>query len=258
MRQIDINCDMGESFGAYKIGNDEEMIKYISSANIACGFHAGDPLVMRDTVNLAKLHNVAIGAHPGFPDLIGFGRRIIGASPDEIENYVLYQIGALKVFVEAQGLELQHVKLHGAINGMAAEDENVMTAVAKAVRKADPSLICLVLAGSKGDRMGRIARESGLRIALEAYPDRAYLPTGLVAPRKQPGAVIKDPDEIVERATRMASEGKVEAIDGSSIDLKANSLCFHGDNPANVQTLQKIRQRLAKLGIEISPMGTFV
>lgn len=258
MKQIDLNCDMGESFGQYKLGEDEKIIKYISSANVACGFHAGDPLVMRKTVALAKQHNVAVGAHPGFPDLIGFGRRVIKAEQAEIQNDVLYQIGALKIFVEAQGMKLQHVKPHGAMYNMAVEDENVAKAVVDAIVQADPSLIYLVLGGSKGEKMASIARKAGLKIANEAYPDRAYLPTGTVVPRKQPGALIEDPNEIAERALRMASESKVKAIDGTVIDLKVDTLCFHGDNLANIQSLQKIQQPMKEAGVKISPMGTFL
>lgn len=258
MKEIDINCDMGESFGRYKLGDDEEMIKYISSANVACGFHAGDPLIMRKTVALAKRHGVAVGAHPGFPDLMGFGRRVIKADPDEVENYIIYQIGALKVFVEALGMKLQHVKTHGGIYGMAMEDEKVANAVIRAVMETDPSLICVVSGGSKGEMIRRVVRQAGLKIALEVFPDRAYLPTGTVVPRKQPGAVIENPDEIAERAVRMASEGKVKTIDGTVIDLQVNTLCFHGDNPANVRTLQKIHQMMKETGIKVSPMGTFL
>ena len=258
MRQIDINGDMGESFGVYRLGSDEEMIKYVSSANLACGFHAGDPLVMRKTVALAKRHGVAIGAHPGFPDLMGFGRRTLNATQEEIENYVLYQIGALKVFVEAEGLKLQHVKPHGAIYNMAMEEENVARAVVDAITEVDPSLIYLVLGGSKGEMMERIAREVGLKIAREGYPDRAYLPQGTLVPRRQPGAVIEEPDEIAERAIKMVTEGKVSAVDGAVIDLPVHTLCFHGDNPAAVRTLQEVQQKMKVAGIKIASLGTFL
>lgn len=255
---MDFNCDMGESFGNYKLGEDETIIKYISSANVACGFHAGDPMVMKKTVALAKAHNVAVGAHPSFPDLVGFGRRMMKAERQEIENDVLYQIGALKIFVEAQGMKLQHVKPHGALYNLSVEDENVARAVVEAIAQADRSRIYLVFGGIQGEKMTRIARETGLKVAFEVYPDRAYLPTGAVVPRRQKGALIEDPDEIAERALRMASEGKVRAIDGTAIDLKVDTLCFHGDNLANVQSLEKIQKQLGKTGVKIASLRTFL
>jgi UPF0271 protein len=258
MKTMDFNCDMGESFGNYQLGEDEKIIKYISSANVACGFHAGDPVVMRKTVALAKEHKVAVGAHPGFRDLVGFGRRMMKAERMEIENDILYQIGALKIFVEAQGMKLQHVKPHGALYNMAVEDENVARAVVEAIAQADRSLIYLVFSGIQGEKMAKIGRESGLKVALEGYPDRAYLPTGAIVPRRQKGALVEDPDEIAERALRMASEGKVKAIDGTNIDLKVDTLCFHGDNLANVQSLEKIHRQLGKTGVKIAPLGTFL
>ena len=258
MKQIDVNCDMGESFGQYKMGNDEEFIKYISSANAACGFHAGDPLVMRKTVALAKKYNVAVGAHPGFPDLMGFGRRVMKAERAEIENYVLYQIGALKIFLEIHGMRLQHVKPHGALYNMAVDDENVAESVVQGIVQADPSLIFLAFAGRKGEKMAGIAWKAGLKIAHEAYPDRAYLPTGAIAPRRQPGAVLEDPNEIVERALRMALEGKVKATDGTILDLQVDTICFHGDNLANVQSLQKLQGTMKDANVKISPMATFL
>lgn len=258
MKQIDLNCDMGEGFGLYKLTDDEELIKYISSANVACGFHAGDPMIMRKTVGLAKRHGVGIGAHPGFPDLMGAGRRYIKAEREEIENYMIYQIGALKAFVEAEGMRLQHVKPHGAIYFYAMEDENWVRACVDAIMKVDPKLIYMALGGSKGEMMVRIAREAGLKIALEAFPDRAYLPKGTLVPRGQPGAVILNSDEVAERAVRMATEGKVRAIDGTVIELHAVTLCFHGDNPESVQALQKVQQEMKNAGVKVAPLGTFL
>lgn len=258
MKQIDMNCDMGEGFGLYELTDDNELIKYISSANVACGFHAGDPMIMRRTVALAKRHGVAVGAHPGFQDLMGAGRRYISASRAEIENYLLYQIGALKAFVEAEGLELQHVKPHGAIYFYAMEDENWVRACVDAIVKVNPSLIYMVLGGTKGEMMVRIARESGLKVAREAFPDRAYLPKGTLVPRGQPGAVILNSDEVAERAVRIATEGKVKAIDGTVIDLHADTLCFHGDNIESVQALQKVQQGMKRAGVKVSPLGTFL
>ena len=204
--KIDINCDMGESFGAYKLGLDEEVIKYITSANIACGYHAGDPLVMERTVSLAKNYGVSVGAHPGFPDLMGFGRRNIDATLAEIKGYVTYQIGALQAFAKAQGLKVEHVKPHGALYLMAVEDEKISEAVVEAIKNVDKDLIFIELAGAKGEKMTKIGESIGLRVDYEDFPDRAYTPEGTLVSRRKPGAVIKDPDVVAQRALKMAKE----------------------------------------------------
>jgi len=258
MKQIDLNCDMGEGFGLYKLTDDEELIKYISSANVACGFHAGDPMVMRKAVALAKRQGVAVGAHPGLPDLMGGGRRYIKVEPAEIENYMIYQIGALKAFVEAEGMKLQHVKAHGPIYNYAMEDESWVKACVNAIVKIDPSVIYMVLGGEKGEMMVKVAQEAGLKVALEGFPDRAYLPKGTLVPRGQPGAVILNSDEVAERAVRMATEGKVKAIDGTVIDLDVETLCFHGDNPESIQALQKVQKGMKRVGVEVARLGTFL
>jgi len=256
--KIDINCDMGESFGAYKLGLDEEVIKYITSANIACGYHAGDPLVMERTVSLAKNYGVSAGAHPGFPDLMGFGRRNIDATLAEIKGYVTYQIGALQAFATAQGLKVEHVKPHGALYLMAVEDEKISEAVVEAIKSVDKDLIFIALAGAKVEKMTKIGERIGLRVAYEAFPDRAYTPEGTLVSRRQPGAVIKDPDVVAQRALKMAKEGKVVAIDGTEINLRPETLCVHGDTPGAVNLVKKIRQTLTEENVEVIPLSEFI
>jgi len=256
--KMDINCDMGESFGAYKLGLDEEVIKYITSANIACGYHAGDPLVMERTVSLAKDHGVSVGAHPGFPDLMGFGRRNIDATLAEIRGYVTYQIGALQAFAKAQGVRVEHVKPHGALYLMAVEDEGMSEAIVEAIASVDKDLIFVALAGSKGEKMTRIGERIGLRVAYEAFPDRAYTPEGTLVSRRQPGAVIKDPDMVAQRALMMAKEGKVVAIDGTKIVLRPETLCVHGDTPGAVNLVKNIRETLTQAGVEVTCLSKIV
>jgi UPF0271 protein len=255
--KIDINCDMGESFGAYKLGLDEEVIKYITSANIACGFHAGDPLVMEKTITLAKNHGVSVGAHPGFPDLMGFGRRNIDATLTEIKGYVIYQIGALQAFAKAQGLRVEHVKPHGALYLMAVEDEKISEAIVEAIADVDKDLIFVALAGSKGEMMTKIGERVGLRVAYEAFPDRAYTPEGTLVSRRQPGAVIKDPNVVAQRALMMAKDGKVMAIDGTEIPFRPETLCVHGDTPGAVNLVKKIKQSLTEAGVEVTSLSKF-
>jgi len=258
MKVIDLNCDMGESFGNYKIGLDEEVIKYISSANIACGFHAGDPMVMEKTILLAKEHGVAPGAHPGFPDLMGFGRRTLECTQPEITNYIIYQVGALMAFAKAHGMNLQHVKTHGKLYSNAWENEDIAKATAEAIVKLDPTLLYLVMGGSKGEIAMKVGKEFGLKMAREAYPDRAYLPGGSLVSRSQPGAVIKDPALVTERAIRIAKEKKVVAIDGTVVDLQVDTICVHGDNPFAIEIVKMIKNDLKKEGIEIKPMQKFL
>ena len=251
---IDLNCDMGESFGAYKLGLDEEVIKYITSANIACGWHAGDPLVMDRTVRLAKENGVGAGAHPGYPDLMGFGRRNMDCLPEEIRHYMVYQIGALKAFCDVHGVPLRHVKPHGNLYLTAVENETVARAVAEAIVSVDPELIYVALAGAKGQLMTRIGREMGLKVAYEAFPDRAYTPEGTLASRRSPWAVIKEPERVAQRALKMAAEGRVVAADGTEISLEAQTLCVHGDTPGAVNLVRQIRELLEKEGLEVKPL----
>jgi UPF0271 protein len=252
--KVDINCDMGESFGAYKLGLDEEVIRYITSANIACGWHAGDPLVMDRTVRVAKDHGVGVGAHPSYPDLLGFGRRNMTCSAEEIRNYMVYQIGALRAFCDVHGANLRHVKPHGNLYLTAVEDETTARAIAEGIVSLDPDLMYVGLAGSKGELMTRIGKEVGLKVVLEAFPDRAYTADGTLVSRKIPGAVIKEPERVAERALKMARESKVIAIDGTEIHLEAETLCVHGDTPGAVNLVKQIRERLEKEGIEVKPM----
>jgi len=256
--RIDLNSDVGESFGAYKLGLDEEVIPHITSANIACGFHAGDPGVMRRTVSLAKQHGVAVGAHPGFPDLVGFGRRNIDATLEEIQDYVVYQTGALQAFARSQGMRLQHVKAHGSLYNMAAANPKIWEAMAEAVAKVDPELILVVLATSNRDSLLDTGKRVGLRFAFEAFPDRAYKSNGSLAPRREKGAVMEDHELVAKRALKMVLEGKVIATDGTEIELKAETLCVHGDNPAAVQMVKKIREEFKDAGVEVTPMKNFV
>src|SRR5215831_3803944 len=215
--RIDINSDMGESFGAYAIGHDAGLMQAITSANVAAGFHAGDPSVLRQTIRLAKQHGVAVGAHPGFPDLVGFGRRELNVTPREAEDFVLYQIAAVAGVASAEGVALQHVKPHGALFNMAVRNAELSAAIARAVAAYDRALILFGLPGSEILTAGRAA---GLRVAAEVFADRAYEPDGTLASRKKPGSVIHDPDAVVTRAVRMAKDRTVVAVDGSIVALE--------------------------------------
>jgi UPF0271 protein len=254
LKHIDLNCDMGESFGAYALGMDAAVIPYIASANIACGWHAGDPLVMDRTVKMAVAHGVGVGAHPGYPDLMGFGRRNLDCTPDEIRNYVIYQVGALQAFCAAHGTRLRHVKPHGALYLTAVENETVARAVAEAVVAVDPDLLYVALAGAKGERMRTIGESVGLKVVYEAFPDRAYTSVGTLVSRKKPGAIIQDPRQVASRALTMAKEKKVIAEDGTVIPLEAQTLCVHGDTPSAVDLVKGIRETLEAEGIQIRPM----
>jgi len=256
MQSIDLNCDMGESFGAYKLGLDEEVIKYISSANIACGWHAGDAMVMDRTVRLAASHGVGIGAHPGYPDLQGFGRRNMDCSADEIRDFVIYQVGALMAFCLANSVKMRHVKPHGSLYNTAVENQTVAAAIAEAVLRVDPGLMCVGLAGSKGETMRKVAEQIGLKVVCEAFPDRAYAPDGTLVSRRTPGAVITNPTEVAARALKMAKEGRVTAIDGTEIEIDVQTLCVHGDNPSAVDVVRSIRGLLESEGVAVKPMGT--
>lgn len=257
-RQIDLNSDVGESFGAYKIGLDEEVIPHLTSANIGCGFHGGDPSVMRKTVSLAKQYGVEVGAHPGFPDLIGFGRRNMDATIEEIKDYILYQTGALQAFAVSQGLRLQHMKAHGALYNMAVANPKIWEAMAEAISRLDKEIILVVLASSNNKTLLEMGKRYGIRIAFEAFPDRAYNKDGSLVSRREKGAVIHDHDVVAKRALKMTLEGKVIAIDGTEIDLRPDTLCVHGDNPAAVQMVKKIRQELKDSGVHVLPMKWFV
>lgn len=255
--KIDLNSDVGESFGVYKLGLDEEVIPLISSANIACGFHAGDPTVMKRTLSLAKQHGVGAGAHPGLPDLIGFGRRALDASLEEIRDFVAYQIGALQAFATLEGLRLQHVKPHGALYNMAVQNRAIWEAVAEVIADLDRELILVVLAGANRKELEAVGSSRGIRVAFEFFADRGYNPDGSLVSRKEPGAVIHDHEVAAQRVLRMVREGKVTTRDGTDIKLSADTICLHGDNPAAVNLAKGIRETLLGAGIEIAPMGTF-
>jgi UPF0271 protein len=250
--RIDINSDMGESFGAYSIGHDEGLMKAITSANVAAGFHAGDPSVLRDTIRSAKKHNVAVGAHPGFPDLVGFGRRELNVTPREAEDMVLYQVAAVAGVAAAEGVTIQHVKPHGALFNMAVRNSELSSAIARAVAAFDRSLILFGLPGSEILAAGKAA---GLRVAAEVFADRAYEPDGSLASRRKPGAVIHDPDAVVARAVRMVTDQTVVAIDGSIVRLEADTICVHGDTPGSDQLAAKIRAGLEAAGITVKAIG---
>ena len=258
VNKIDLNSDVGESFGNYKLGLDEDVIPLISSANIACGFHAGDPAVMRHTIAIAKDNGVAIGAHPGFPDLVGFGRRNLDASLQEIKDFVTYQLGALQAFAAAQGVKLQHVKPHGALYTMAVKNAAIWEAVAEAIAAVDPRLILFVLAGTNRQNLEAIGVRHGIRIAYEFFGDRAYNSDGSLVSRKEPGAVIHDGDMVAEKVLKMVKEGRVLCKDGSDIKLTADTICVHGDNPSALSLVKKIREALQASGIEIAAPETFL
>jgi 5-oxoprolinase (ATP-hydrolysing) subunit A len=249
---IDLNADVGESFGAYSLGQDADLVPLITSANVACGFHAGDPGVMRATVALARHHGVAVGAHPGFPDLVGFGRREMRATPREVEDAVAYQIGALAGIAATEGLRLQHVKAHGALYNMAVREAPLADAIAKATASVDRSLILLGLPGSQLVLAGRRA---GLRTASEAFADRAYQPNGELVPRSQSGAVIEEADTVVSRAIMMAREHVVIAIDGTRVPIDVDTICVHGDTPGAAALARRIREALTQAGVDIAALG---
>ena len=245
---VDLNCDVGESFGAYQIGNDAEVLQYVSSASIACGFHAGDPGTMRRTVKLAADRGVAIGAHPGLPDLVGFGRRVMEITPQQAHDLVIYQIGALQAFVTAQGMKLRHVKPHGALYTMAATDAPLAKAIADAVRRVSPRLI---LVGQSGSELVAAGRAIGLLTASEVFADRTYAGDGMLLPRRQPGALVTDTDVAAARAVTMARDGQVLSIEGTLISVDVDTICIHGDGPCAVEFAKGIRERLAAAGIEV-------
>ena len=251
MKRVDLNCDLGESFGNYTCGLDVQVIPQISSANVACAFHASDPLVMAKTVALAKQHGVAVGAHPGYPDLVGFGRRNLAVSPAELKAMVQYQIGALRAFCDAQGLVMQHVKPHGAMYNMAAKDRKLADSICEAIVEVDPKLILLGLSGSQ---MLEAAEAAGLSWASEVFADRAYEDDGSLTPRSLPGSVIKDEELAISRVLQMVQEGTVTARSGKTIPIRADSICLHGDGEKAVEFAERIRQELTAVGVQIVPL----
>ena len=249
--RIDLNSDLGESFGPWPMGQDAALMESISSANVACGFHAGDPAVMRQTIALAKDRSVAVGAHPGFPDLVGFGRREIKAAPSEVEDFVLYQVSALAGMAAAQGLRLQHVKAHGALYNMACKDRGLADAIARATAAFDRSLILFGLPNSELLRAGQAA---GLRVAAEVFADRAYERDGSLVSRSKPGSVIHDQQAVVDRAVRMVKQKEVVTMDGVTIALQADTICLHGDTPGAADLARVIRRGLESAGVRIAAL----
>lgn len=252
--RIDLNCDMGESFGVYRLGHDEEVMAFVSSINVACGFHAADPATMAHTVRLARKYQVTVGAHPSFPDLVGFGRRAMNASPEEIKADIIYQIGALRAICRAEGLSLQHVKAHGALYNMAARDIRIAVAIAEAVRAVDAELFMVCLACSP---MVEAARLTGTRHVEEAFADRAYTNEGTLVPRSQTGAVIHDPGAVAERALALVKHQRITTIEGVEIPLKVQTICVHGDNPEAVAMSSMIRGILEQHAVTVAPFGQF-
>lgn len=250
--RIDLNADVGESFGAYSIGYDAGLMKSITSASVAAGFHGGDPSVVRDTIRLAKASGVAVGAHPGFPDLVGFGRRELWVAPREAEDFVLYQVAAVAGVAAAEGVRLQHVKPHGALFNMAARDAELAGAIARAIVVFDPSLF---LFGPPESELLKAGRAAGLRVAAEGFADRAYEPDRSLAPRKKPGSLISDPEVVVARAVRMAKEGTVDALDGSVLHLAIETICVHGDTPGSDLIAARVRAGLEAAGVMVKAVG---
>ena len=248
---IDLNCDMGESFGAYQIGQDEAVLEYVTSANIACGFHAGDPLVMDVTVRMAHSLGVSVGAHPGYPDLQGFGRRNMDLTAEEVEAFILYQVGALAGFARAAGTELVHVKPHGALYNQAARDRGLAAAVARGVARFSRGLVLVGLAGSQLLAAGQ---EAGLQVAGEGFADRAYNPDGSLRSRRLPGALLETPEQVLAQAIRLAQEGVVAMAGSQSVAWPVDTLCIHGDTPGAAAFARTLRAGLAQAGIEVKPL----
>lgn len=251
MTYMDLNADAGESFGSWRMGNDEALFPLISSANLACGFHAGDPVVIERSVQLAVRHDVGIGAHVGYPDLVGFGRRNLVMSDEELFTAVVYQIGALAAFTKLAGTHIQHVKAHGALYLQMMDDERVASTVARAVRAYDPGLLIFVLAGPGGQVMRDAAAAAGLTVKNEAFPDRNYLPDGRLSPRSHPDSLVLDPVIVQQRAVQIAQAGTLTALDGSQIALAADTLCLHGDNAEAVDLAAAVSAGLKGAGVHI-------
>ncbi|WP_371361718.1 5-oxoprolinase subunit A [Sporomusa rhizae] len=252
MINIDLNCDMGESFGVYTLGCDAEAMPYVTSINVACGFHASDPATMLKTVRLAKKYGVAIGAHPSFPDLVGFGRRMMAATKEEIFADVVYQIGALWAMCKSEGVKLQHVKVHGAMYNAAEKDMGIATAIAEAIKAVDPDLYMVCLGKSV---MVEAAKAVGVKFVEEAFADRAYTAQGNLVSRKQAGAVIHDLNIIAERVLTMVKDKQVTSIDGAVVPISAQTVCVHGDTPGAVAMIKAIRTALEENGVTLKAFG---
>lgn len=252
MNQVDLNSDLGESFGAYTIGQDEKVLPFVTSANIACGFHAGDPLVMQKTIALAVKNHVAVGAHPGLPDLVGFGRRKMDITPQEAYAMVLYQVGALQAFARAAGISLQHVKPHGALYNMAAVNRVLAEAIASAVHDISPNLTLVGLAGSELIRAGESA---GIPVVNEVFADRTYQPDGTLTPRSRSNAVIRDKEQAVSQVLYMILKGKVAAVNGIEVPVRADTVCVHGDTPSALLFTETLKIKLQEAGVAVQAYG---
>lgn len=248
MTRVDLNADVGESFGAWKMGHDAELMPYLTSANIACGFHAGDPRTIDRTVALAVQHGVAVGAHPGLPDLQGFGRRNMSITPDEAYQLVLYQSGAVRAFAQAHGSRLHHVKAHGALYNMASNDLNLSKGIVKAVQALGDNVAITVLSGSVTER---VARDAGLTVACEVFADRRYLASGLLVPRSDPKAMITQESEAIEQVLAMVIRGQCQAVNGDQISVRADTICLHGDQADAVVFAQALTAQLTSRGVDI-------
>lgn len=249
---VDLNADLGESYSVWTIGADAELLPLLTSANVACGWHGGDPRVMDDTVRLARDAGVAVGAHPSFPDRDGFGRRVMDVTGREAETDVLYQIAALDGFCRRHGVTMQHVKAHGALYNHAVANAEVAKGIAAGVASLRPDLVFVALSGTELEKAGR---EAGLRVAAEGFIDRAYNPDGTLVSRRLPGAIHADPEVALEQAVRMVTEGRIRCLDGTEIELHVDTLCCHGDNPHAIDFVGRVRQALAEAGVTIRPMG---
>lgn len=252
MMSIDLNCDMGESYGVYTLGYDEAAMPYVTSINVACGFHASDPSTMLKTIRLAKKYGVAIGAHPSFPDLAGFGRRFMEVSTEEIKADVIYQIGALWALCKTEGLTLQHVKVHGALYNTAEKDSEVAAAIAEAIKAVDSALYMVCLANSA---MVTAAKNVGVKYVEEAFADRSYTKQGTLVSRKQPGAVIHDPAIVAKRVVSMVKDKSVQTIEGEVIPISAQTICVHGDTPGAVEMITAIIDQCKQHDIALKAFG---
>jgi UPF0271 protein len=253
IQSVDLNCDMGEAFGVYSLGQDEQLLKHITSANIACGYHAGDPNVMHRTIQLAKQAGVSVGAHPGFQDLLGFGRRDMNIEPDELKNLLIYQIGALQAFAKVAGVRVCHVKPHGALYNMSATQPIIARAIAEAIHQVDSDLVLFGLAGSPSIQAGR---NIGLRVAEEVFADRTYQSDGTLTPRSHSNALIHDVEIAVEQVVTMIKDGVVRSTDGSLVSIQADTVCVHGDSSNAVEFVKRLRNEVLRLGIKIQPKNT--
>lgn len=253
---VDMNCDLGEGYGAFRVGNDAEVMQHITSANVACGFHGGDPVTMARTVGLAKRYGIAVGAHPGYPDLMGFGRREMQLTREEVKSYTLYQMGSLQAFATASGINLQHMKPHGALYNLAAKHGKTSEGIVEAIREFDDRMI--VFAPPKSV-LATVAANAGLRVALEFFADRAYNPDGSLMSRMQPYSIITEPKKLVERAVRALEDKSVLAVDGQVISLgEVHTICVHGDTDNAVRLVETLRKGLIKAGVDVKPVSDFI